>query len=211
MLTLLKEMFVNLDEDSVMSIAPRCLSAGFSKQDILTTLNKALEEIGQLYSDDKYTLSDLMMAGIIYEQVVNLAEFDISRDIEKSVSLGSILLGTIEGDIHDLGKSIFKSAAIATGFDVMDLGVDVKPEVFCNYVKTYKPDILAMSVILATSINYMKETIAKLSEEGLRDSLKIILGGSIVTQQVCDMVGADAYALNVLDGVDICKGWIDEK
>lgn len=211
MIELLKQLFVSLDEDKVINIALRCLSAGFTKNQIISALNNALEEIGIMYSDSIYTLSDLMMAGIMYEEIISRPEFDISCDIEKSVSIGTIILGTIENDIHDIGKSIFKSASVAAGFEVVDAGVDVLPEVFCDFVKTYKPDILAISSILTTTIPHIQKTIDLLKKENLRDNTKIIIGGSIMTSDICDYVGADAFTTNALDGLEICKQWMDNK
>ncbi len=208
MLELLKKMFVALDDDSVVDLAPRCLVAGYTREEIFRAMNIALLEIGNMYVEGTYKLSDLMMAGIIFDRVMKLPELDITNDIERSVSIGTIVLGTIESDIHDLGKSIFQSAATAAGFQIIDIGVDVSPLIFCDYVRRYKPDILAISAILTTTVPYIQSLIKQLERTDLRSNVKIIIGSSMATQELCDMIGADAFTNNIFEGIDICKEWI---
>ncbi|MFZ7133135.1 MAG: cobalamin B12-binding domain-containing protein [Eubacteriales bacterium] len=211
MLNLLKKVFIDLDEDRAIIIAKRCLAAGYNKQDVIKALNEALAAIGYKYECKEYILSDLMMAGIIYEQIINMSEFDISQDIQKNIVSGLILLGTIESDIHDLGKSIFKNLAITSGFNVIDLGTDISPEEFFINIGKYKPDILAISSILTTTIPYIKETTQILTKNSLRDKVKIIIGGGIVNEVMCNFVGADAFSNDALNGVKICRSWVDGK
>lgn len=210
MLALLKEMFISLDEDNVISLIPRCIASGCEHTDIFDTLNQAMTEIGAMYSNGVYTLSDLMMAGIIYDEVMKMPEFDISDKVIKCSSVGTILLGTIESDIHDLGKSIFKSAATAAGFDVIDVGIDVSPDVFCENVAKYHPDILAISAIMTTTLTYIQELIEKLEKTGLRSGVKIIIGGIGGVSEVYRKIGADGFAENAFKGVEICRGWIED-
>ncbi len=211
MLNFLKEVFIELDEDRAIVIAQRCLVAGYNKQNVIKTLNEALTIIGRKYENREYMLSDLMMAGILYDQIINMSEFDLSHDIKKDVASGMIILGTVESDIHDIGKSIFKNLAIASGFDVIDLGTDVSPKKFLENIIKYRPDILAISAILTTTIKYIKETTYLLTVNGIRDNIRVIVGGGFVNDTMRKFVGADAFSNDALNGVDICKEWVNGK
>ena len=208
MVDLLKSVFVALDEERLMILIQRCLKAKVSKYDIIAALNEALGIIGTKFEQGEYTLSDLMMAGIMYEQITNMKEMDVLRDLGSFSVSGTILLGTVQSDMHDIGKSMFRSAAGAFGFSVIDLGVDVSPEVFAERIRKYRPDILGISAVLTSALSYLKKTVDFLKEEGLRDSVKIIIGGNIADDTICSYIGADAYAVSAIDGVEICKKWV---
>lgn len=210
MIELLKSLFVALDEDKVMSLAQRCVKANINKYLVITALNDALKIIGEKFERGEYTLSDLMMAGIIYEEVMSISEFDLSKEIKRNYNSGLIVLGTIESDMHDIGKSMFKNVAGASGFNVIDLGVNVSSEVFCEKIKKYKPDILGISAVLSTTIEFLYKTIEKIKQENLKDTLKIIIGGNMADDEICKLIGADACTNNALQGVEICKKWVSK-
>lgn len=165
--------------------------------------------IGKKYENDEYTLTDLMMAGILFQDIINMKEFDIAFDVNSYVQEGTIILGTVKTDIHDIGKSMFKSVALASGFKIVDLGVDVSPETFCKAVKSGEKCILALSAVLTTTIQYLRETVDELIKHDLRKNVKIIIGGSLVSEEICRYIGADAFSINALDGVNICKTWVN--
>jgi Predicted cobalamin binding protein len=124
----------------------------------------------------------------------------------ETVVAGTIILGTVHGDLHDIGKNIFKSMSEAAGFEVIDLGIDVAPELFVKTAKENKGCIIGMSGVLTLAIDAMKETIELIKVEGI-DS-KIIIGGNPVTKESCEIVGADQYTTNAAEGVKICQGWV---
>lgn len=119
-----------------------------------------------------------------------------------------MVLATVEGDLHDIGKNIFKSMAEAAGFEVYDLGIDTPASLFVEKVKEVKPQIVGMSGVLTLAIDSMKKTVDALTEAGLRDQVKVIIGGNPVTEDACRMVGADAYTNNAAEGVKIIQGWV---
>ena len=161
MLEALVSFFIELDEDKVVITIQRLIKAGIEKKKVVEALNEALDIIGKKYETGEYTLSDLMMAGILYEQVMEMDCIDISKSIEKSaLKDGIIVIGTIESDMHDIGKSLFKS-------------------------------------------------VASTSQEGLRDQVKIIIGGSVVDAAVCREVGADGFTDDAIQGVEICQKWMN--
>ncbi len=120
-------------------------------------------------------------------------------------SAGKVIIGTVKGDLHDIGKKLVIMMLESAGFQIIDLGVDISPETFVKAVKEHKPQIVGMSALLTTTMLYMKETIEVLEEEGLRDSVKVIIGGAPVTQSFADQIGADGYASDAAVATDLCK------
>ena len=129
----------------------------------------------------------------------------------KSDSKGKVVLATIQGDIHDIGKNILATLLKIEGFKIFDLGVDVNPEVIIEKVKEIKPDFLGFSALLTITFDPMKQVIEKLKEEGLRDQLKIMVGGGITTSRVTDYIGADFQTIDAMEGVDYCRKIIKER
>lgn len=210
MLEALVSFFVELDEDKVIITIQRLIKAGIEKKKVVEALNKALDIIGKKYETGEYTLSDLMMAGILYEQIMEMDCIDISKSIEKTaLKNGMIVIGTIESDMHDIGKSLFKSVASTSGFKVVDLGVNVKPEIFCQKIKELNPDIVGISAVLTGAISHLRKAIDAITQEGLRDQVKIIIGGSVVDATVCKEVGADGFTDDAIQGVEICQKWMN--
>ena len=210
MLEALVSFFIELDEDKVVITIQRLIKAGIEKKKVVEALNEALDIIGKKYETGEYTLSDLMMAGILYEQVMEMDCIDISKSIEKSaLKDGIIVIGTIESDMHDIGKSLFKSVASTSGFQVIDLGVNVKPEVFCQKIKELNPDIVGISAVLTGAISHLRKAVDAITQEGLRDQVKIIIGGSVVDAAVCRGLGADGFTDDAIQGVEICQKWMN--
>ncbi|WP_392885531.1 B12-binding domain-containing protein [Eubacterium limosum] len=210
MLEALVSFFIELDEDKVIITIQRLIKAGIEKKKVVEALNKALDIIGKKYETGEYTLSDLMMAGILYEQIMEMDCIDISKSIEKTaLKNGMIVIGTIESDMHDIGKSLFKSVASTSGFKVVDLGVNVKPEIFCQKIKELNPDIVGISAVLTGAISHLRKAIDAITQEGLRDQVKIIIGGSVVDAAVCKEVGADGFTDDAIQGVEICQKWMN--
>ena len=210
------EMLINpieeLDEEKVLKIVKRCVAAGTPPKDIWMALNKGLEKVGLRYETGEYSIADLMVVGIIFE---NVLEYTNMCDIYDSIEAGefgkTMLLGTVEGDIHDIGKSIFKGAMQAGGFIVRDLGVDVKAQDFVEAARKYKCEIIGLSAVLTDCIPSVKEVVDAFVEAGMRDQVKIIIGGCVANKTVSDFVGADAYTKSAIKGVEICQGWLKDE
>jgi 5-methyltetrahydrofolate--homocysteine methyltransferase len=118
---------------------------------------------------------------------------------------GKVLVGTVKGDLHDIGKNLVLMMMESAGFEMIDLGVDIHPEAFVKAVKEHKPQVIGMSALLTTTMLSMKDTIEALKEEGLRDSVKIIIGGAPISQGFADEIGADGYAPDAASATDLCK------
>ncbi|MCX8171845.1 MAG: cobalamin-dependent protein [Candidatus Bathyarchaeota archaeon] len=194
--------FVNLEEEKVIRIVENLLREGRDPSEILDVCRRAASLIGERFERCEYFLSELVFAGEIFNSVMRIVLPELKREVKPA---GTIVLGTVQGDIHDIGKNIFKAFAEAAGFRVIDLGVDVPPERFVEAVRSHNPDIVGMSGLLTISYESMKKTVEALREAGLRDRVKVIIGGGRVDEYVKRYTGADEWADNAMLGVRKCK------
>lgn len=203
------DLFINFDEERLLITIERALKAGIEKQEIINAVNAAMDIIKKKYGDEELTISDLMMASLLYERVMELKCIsDAMHSKPQNEKQYRILLLTIESDLHDIGKSIFKNIAIASGFDVIDLGVDIKPEMICEKIKEYQPDIVGISIILTNAAAYLKKAMELIKKENLRNGIKIIIGGSAIDTAACKAIEADAFTDDAGQGIEICQNWM---
>ncbi|MEG0378612.1 MAG: cobalamin-dependent protein, partial [Eubacterium sp.] len=186
------------------------IKEGATKTQIIEAVQAGLDEVGQYFEEGQYGVTDLMMAGIIFEEILKLNCLKIENENPEN-PIGTILLCTIRYDLHDIGKSIFKNAALMSGFHVIDLGIDIIPEKIVQSTKEHHPDILAISSILTDGIKYIKATNDLLIKENMRSQVKIIIGGLSTHKESIDYIGADAYTHDVYEGVQLCKQWLLER
>lgn len=201
-----------LNEDLSYNLIIEAFNKGYSKNDILNWMNLGMNEVGKLFEETEYYTADLVMSGIIYRNILNFQEMNLDNDYSNAENItGKIVIGTVEGDIHDIGKDIFTSLAKAEGFEVFDLGVDVEPNKFLDKVLQINPDIVAMSGLITTSIMSMKNIVDLFSKNNVRNNFKIIVGGISLSNEMCRYIGADFALENAYIGIDKCKEWIREK
>lgn len=198
----------NLDEDKVLKLVSRALNAGMEPLTVLNLVKVGVERVGKLYEDKKYFIADLIMAGLIFREVLELEPIKGQFHSDTDKKLGKLVIGTVKGDLHDIGKDLFIGMMEASGFEAVDLGVDVPKEKFVESVIKYKPDIVGLSGILSFTITSMKETVDALVQAGLRKNVKIILGGNYLTEEVCKYIGADCFTNDASTGVALCKNMI---
>ncbi|MEM0027420.1 MAG: cobalamin-dependent protein [Ignisphaera sp.] len=201
---------VDLDEARAVEIARRRLEVE-DPAVVLNDLRRAAEIIGERYERGEYFVADLVMAGEILKTISELAREKLRALGKAREVVGRFVIGTVEGDIHDIGKNIVITMAEAAGFEVIDLGVDVPPQKFVEAIKQYNPDIVGMSGLLTLAIDSMKRTVDTIKEAGLRDKVKIIIGGGRVDQHACQYIGADAWTNDASQGIKIMLKWIEEK
>jgi 5-methyltetrahydrofolate--homocysteine methyltransferase len=170
-------------------------------------ITKALTIIGDKFENEEFFLPELFMAAEIVKKSMKILEPHIKGSGKKK-KLGKIIIGTAKSDMHDIGKNIVSFFLKAEGFEVIDLGVDVSPEKFVEAVRNEKPDILAISALITLTMDEVSNTIKSLETAGLRNNIKVIIGGATFTQEFADDIGADALAINAIDGVKKCKRWI---
>jgi dimethylamine corrinoid protein len=193
-------------EEQVRTLLSAAISQGFSTSQIVEKgVRKGLQTVGEKYEAGEYFLSELLYAGSLVEGLLQALKPGM-RD-EELEQKGVIVLGTVRGDIHDLGKNIFKMLADSSGFEVHDLGVDIEPATFVAQVKETHAQVVGLSALLTTSLVEMKGTLDALRTAGLKDNLKVLLGGNAVKKEFGAEIGADATALDAVEGLEICKGW----
>jgi methanogenic corrinoid protein MtbC1 len=206
--TKLKHIVGELDEDSVHKMLDDFLASGPSGEDarkVVEACQQGMEIVGAKFENNEYFVGDLIFAGeLLTESIEKLKP--LLGGGETAVR-GVIVLGTVEGDIHDIGKNIFKSMAEATGFKVVDIGIDQTPAAFVKAVQEYKPKVVGFSGVLTLSIDSMKRTVEALNDAGLRESVKIIIGGNSVNPEACAYIGADVWSKNAAEAVKICGSW----
>jgi len=172
-------------------------------------LKPGLDDVGARYEKGEYFLSELLYAGEIMTGLFDVLKPHMKQgDMEQT---GTILLGTVRGDMHDIGKNIFGMMAQFSGFKVHDIGVDANPERFVEETKKTGAGIVGMSTLLTSTLPEVKIVLDGLREAGIREKVKVIIGGNAVTKQFAQEVGVDAAALDAVEGVEICKKWVTDK
>lgn len=200
----LTKNLIELERDNVLSEVKERLIQGEDPMGIFNECKQGMELIGERYRKKEYFLAELMLSGELFKEVTELIEPYLGEKTTEGDIKGKIILVTMQGDIHDLGKNILATLLKLEGFKIYDLGVDVNPDIVIEKVKEIKPDFLGFSALLTTTFDPMKYVVDKLKEAGLRDQLKIMVGGGITTTLVKDYIGADFQTLDGMEGVQYC-------
>jgi methanogenic corrinoid protein MtbC1 len=201
-----------LNEQAVLALVQERLSDGDDPLSIVEDCQEGMRRVGERYEQGRYYLSGLIMAGEIFREVMELAQPVIEAQISGEES-GRVLLGTVQGDIHDIGKNIQGMLLSCHGFTVYDLGVDVPPAEFLAQAKKVKPDIIGLSGLLTSSYDVMRDTITLIRDTTVPElaDLPIIIGGTSINEQVCQYVGADHWVVNSMEGVRLCQRLLADK
>lgn len=203
----LADAIINLKEDEALRIIHHRLEIGDDAMSLVEECRRSISIVGERFQRKEYFLGELIMSGEIFKGVMAILEPKLRGNIENK-KIGQIVLGTVKGDIHDIGKNIVATLLRINGFEVFDLGVDVEPKAFIEKVAETGTNIVGMSGLLTPAFESMKNTVKAIEESGIRDQVKIIIGGGIVIKQVQDYVRADAFVRDAAEGVDICKGFL---
>ena len=208
----LVEAMVHMKEQEALDHAEKMLNDGVHPLEILEKCREAVEEVGKQFELGKYFLPELVMAGEMLKKISSMTEPFLKNETgEKTARLGTVVLGSVKGDIHDIGKDIVKFLLDVNGFEVHDLGVDVPPERFVDAIREVRPEVVGMSALLTTAFESMKTTVAAVKDAGLRDNVKIMIGGGTVSEEVKDFSGADAYGEDAVAAVRLAKSWVNAK
>lgn len=205
----IENAIADLDMSKTDSLCQKALEIGIDPYRIVNAMSKGMEEVGKRYESGDYFLSELIAASEILRQGMKIIEPHLSMG--ESPSGGRVLIGTVRGDVHDIGKNLVSTLLKSAGFAVKDLGNDVSPNKFIAETKEFKPDILALSALLSTTMPEMKIVIEGLEKEKIRTGPKVIIGGAPVTKGFADRIGADAASIDAVEGVSICRIWMKEK
>ncbi len=193
----------DLNENEVLRIVRERMANGDDPLLIIEDCQEGMREVGRRYSQRRYFLSGLIMAGDILREVMEIVQPAVEEQFQGRTS-GRILIGTVQGDIHDLGKSLFHMLLRCYGFTVLDLGVDVPPERFVQAAAEFGPDIIGLSGLITASFNSMRTTVAQLRAAAGTRPVPIMLGGQ-VDEQVCRYAGADFWSVDAMEAVRLCQ------
>lgn len=197
------DAIANLEEDKALELVRRMTEEGYTSLEIVDICRVGVERVGKLYSEEQYYLSDLIMSEEIFKGIMDILQPTFEApELRNGIK---IVIGTIEEDIHDLGKNIVVNLLKSVGFDVYDLGVDVKPEQFIEKIIETGAQILGVSVVLTYSVNYMKKLIRLLEEIKLREKVTVVIGGYPVNEKIREYVGADYFENDATKVVELIK------
>jgi 5-methyltetrahydrofolate--homocysteine methyltransferase len=203
------QAIIDFDLDHIEQLTLEALDAGIPAHElVLGGLSVGMSVVGEKYNTGEYFLPELVMCAETMKRSMAILEPRLKSGDQIQTS-GTVVIGTVSGDLHDIGKNIVASMLQGSGFEVHDLGVDVPTERFVDSVKTFKPDILGLSALLLTTREQMRDVIKALQEAGVRQEVKVMVGGCPVNQDFAGRIGADAYAPNALDAVRVARALME--
>jgi 5-methyltetrahydrofolate--homocysteine methyltransferase len=200
----------DMKEEEALKLVRKMVAEGTAPMIILDAAREAMAIIGERYEKGTYFLPELMLAGEMLTQIAEVIKPELAK-MPAIKRHGKVLMGTVEGDIHDIGKNIVSFMLDVNGFDVRDLGVDVSPQRFVEAVREFEPQGVGLSGFLALAFDAMKNTVEAIQAAGLRDSVKIMIGGGQITEDVRRYTGADAFGRDAMAGVSQAKKWVGAK
>jgi len=201
----LKKAVIEYDGEAAASWARKALEAGTDPFEALDALTGGIKQVGDGYGRGELWLPELVGAAEAMKRAMPIIEEEIKRRGKKRETAGIIVVGTVKGDIHDIGKNMVATLLTIDGFGVIDLGVDIAAEKFIEAIIKHKPDVLAMSALLTMTAPEQRKVIDALKKEGIRDKVKIMVGGGAITQGFADDIGADGYEPTAVGAVGLAK------
>jgi methanogenic corrinoid protein MtbC1 len=200
----------DMNEDDAFALAKRMLlEEGANPFRVLELCRNAMDIVGKRFEQGEYFLPELVLAGEMLENIGIIAKPLIKQAPGgEPKKLAKVLIGTVHGDLHDIGKNIVTFMLDINGFEVKDIGIDVPVKTFLDEINEFKPDIVGLSGFLTIAFDSMKETIEAIGDAGLRDKLKIMIGGGQVDEAVRTYTGADAFGTTAVEAVSLCKSWM---
>ena len=199
----------DMKEGEALRLVGEMVEGGSEPIAILGAARKAMDIVGQRYDKGIYFLPELMLAGEMLNQITDVVKPELAKSPEIG-RRGKVLIGTVEGDIHDIGKNIVTFLLDVNGFEVLDLGVDVSPQKFVEAIGDFQPQVVGLSGFLTLAFDAMKETIEAVKSAGPQDGVKIMVGGGQINEQICQYTGADAWGQDAMAAVSLAKNWIGE-
>ncbi len=203
-----------MEEDEALRLVQQALDKGEDPDSILNDCQEAMGIVGDRFSKAEYFLPELIMSGEIVKNILEIVKPKLTakNTVKGGASLKvKIILGTVRGDIHNIGKDIVAFLLDTNGFEVHDLGVDVPEEKFVQAIKDEKARVVALSGLLTSTYDTMKSTIKAIEDAGLRKKVKIMIGGGTIDERVKDYVGADAFGFDAMAAVNLAKQWMPER
>jgi len=203
----LVELLSNLKEPEALAFVAKSLDQGVDPMDLLGQAREAMNIVGERFASEEYFIPDLVFSGEILKGIVKKLEPHLKKG-EEEKRLGKVVIGTVAGDIHDIGKDMVVFMLDVNGFEVLDLGIDVPVQKFVDTIKDTGSTVVGLSGFLTLAFQSMKDTVDAIKEAGLRDQVKIMIGGGQIDEQVRGFTGADAHGKDAMAAVTLAKGWI---
>jgi methanogenic corrinoid protein MtbC1 len=200
----------DMKEQEAIKLAQEMVDGGSDPMAILDAAREAMGIVGQRYEKGDYFLPELILSGVVLNQITEIVKPKMAKAAEAERH-GKVLIGTVEGDIHDIGKDIVVFMLDVNGFDVRDLGVDVPVQTFVDAIKEFEPQVVGLSGFLNLAFDSMKDTVEAIKKAGLRDKVKIMIGGGQMSDEIKDYTGADAYGEDAMAGVTLAREWVGVK
>jgi 5-methyltetrahydrofolate--homocysteine methyltransferase len=205
----LVEWLADMNEDEGVALAKRMLlEEGADPMRVLDLCRGAMDIVGKRFAEGEYFLPELVLAGEMLETISAVAKPLIKHGAGgEPQRLARVLIGTVHGDLHDIGKNIVTFMLDINGFEVRDIGIDVPVKKFIEEINSFQPDVVGLSGFLTLAFDSMKETIAAFDEAGIRNKFKIMIGGGQIDETVRSYTGADAFGVNAVEAVNLCRNW----
>lgn len=197
----------DMREEDALALAQEAMKGGMDPLGILAAAREAMDIVGKRFETGEYFLPELIMAGEMLKQITALIKPELAKlpEVERK---GRVVIGSVAGDIHDIGKNIVTFMLDVNGFEVLDLGVDVSVTRFVDAIHEFKPQVVGLSGFLTLAFDSMKDTVRAIEEAGVRDRVKIMIGGGQITDKICAYTGADAYGDDAMEAVALAEKWI---
>ncbi len=200
----LSQALINGNASKTKELAQKAIDEGMAAGQVLSEgLIVGMNEVGRRFKNNEFYVPEVLIAARAMHAGMGVLKPLLSE--AEAASAGTVLIGTVKGDLHDIGKNLVSMMLEGAGFNVVDMGVDVSPEKFLEAVRDKKPQVVGLSALLTTTMPAMKTTIEALKEAGVRDSVKVMIGGAPVTQRYADEIGADGYAPDAASAVDVAR------
>jgi Predicted cobalamin binding protein len=200
-------LMADMQEEETLAMVKELITKGTSPMDILDDARSAMEVVGKRFESGEYFIPDLMMAGEILKGISEIVK-PLLEKTGPAQKKGKVLIGTVAGDIHDIGTDIVQFMLDVSGYDVLNIGIDVPVNVFVEKIKEFKPSVVGLSGFLTLAFNSMKKTVEAIEEAGLRKNIKIMIGGGQMDDKIREYVKADAYGKDAMAAVTLCNQWI---
>ena len=203
----LVEAIADMREAEALKLVEEMVENGSDPMAILDSAREAMDLVGKRYNEGVYYLPELMLAGEMMNHITEIIKPKLANMPDRERH-GKVLIGTVEGDIHDIGKNIVSFMLDVNGFEVHDLGVNVQPQKFIDAINEFHPQVVALSGFLTLAFDSMKNTVAAIESAGLRDKVKIIIGGGQINEDVKIYAGADGFGKDAMAGISFAKKWV---
>jgi 5-methyltetrahydrofolate--homocysteine methyltransferase len=205
----LVDWLADMNEEDAVALSNKMLLE--DKKDpmrVLDLCRAAMDIVGKRFEEGEYFLPELVLAGEMLDNIGSVAKPLIKQgEGGEAKKLGKVLIGTVHGDLHDIGKNIVSFMLDINGFDVKDIGIDVPVKTFIEEINAYQPDVVGLSGFLTLAFDSMKETITAFDQAGMRDKFKVMIGGGQIDETVRAYTGADAFGVNAVEAVNLCRNW----